>query len=267
MVGEFIVYLLKILLYTVGGLIACGFFTYFMNDMYNILILNSLGRKFLVFTAYIGTPIHELGHAIMCIIFNHKITDMKFYSNGDSRTLGYVRHSYIKSDFYQQVGNFFIGLGPIFSGFTVISLILYFCFKEQVIQYYNMCITLINSNANILDILLNNLNLLKLLLFSDTNIAIKIISGVVVLSVSLHIHLSPADIKGSITGFGYYFVISLLFALITFYIGGGLKMGVLFCLEYFFIVSCAIYSLVITFAFLNLLIGILVFILYKFFGK
>ena len=70
-----------------------------------------------------GVMIHEIGHAIFCLIFRHKIVEMKLFSPEKDGTLGYVNHSYNPNSFYQRIGNFFIGTGPIWFGVAVLSLI------------------------------------------------------------------------------------------------------------------------------------------------
>lgn len=70
-----------------------------------------------------GVMIHEIGHAIFCLIFRHKIVEMKLFSPEEDATLGYVNHSYNPNSFYQRIGNFFIGTGPIWFGVAVLCLI------------------------------------------------------------------------------------------------------------------------------------------------
>ena len=70
-----------------------------------------------------GVMIHEIGHAIFCLIFRHKIVEMKLFSPEEDGTLGYVNHSYNQNSFYQRIGNFFIGTGPIWFGVAVLCLI------------------------------------------------------------------------------------------------------------------------------------------------
>lgn len=81
-----------------------------------------MGRKiYLGLFGWLGTMIHELGHAVFCVLFRHRINKLKLFSlNPKSDKLGYVNHSYNPNSVYQSIGNFFIGIGPILFGSAVI---------------------------------------------------------------------------------------------------------------------------------------------------
>jgi len=89
--------------------------------------LSTIGRGwYLGLFGWLGTIIHELWHALFCVIFRHKITEMKLFEpDPETGTLGYVQHTYETSSLYQLAGNFFIGIGPILLGTALIYLFLY----------------------------------------------------------------------------------------------------------------------------------------------
>lgn len=79
-----------------------------------------LGRKGYYWTfGWLGTVVHELGHAIFCVIFRHRITEIKLLTLDTQGTLGYVNHSYDPDSLYQNIGTFFISIGPIILGSLV----------------------------------------------------------------------------------------------------------------------------------------------------
>jgi hypothetical protein len=79
-------------------------------------------RVYIGLTA-LGIVIHELGHAFFCLVFRHKIVDMQLFRPGKDGSLGYVNHAYNPKSYYQSIGNFFIGTGPIWFGMAVIYML------------------------------------------------------------------------------------------------------------------------------------------------
>ncbi len=78
-----------------------------------------LGIRTVLATGFVGVPVHELAHLLMCIVFRHRVVDVQLYqSRSDIR--GYVRHTYNPSSLYQRIGLFFIGLAPFYVGFILL---------------------------------------------------------------------------------------------------------------------------------------------------
>lgn len=193
--------------YFTGLILFVGLILGFFEKAANTFIQRSLGRKGIFITAFIGTPIHEIGHAIMCVIFNHKIVDIKLLNFKDKEgVLGYVKHSYNKNSLYQRIGNLFIALGPIFSGTSVLILALYSFMPQSFSILKKYVIYGINSDRIDKDLVLSLLNLSGVLLksiFSVNNIQHLSfwIFIIVAICVSSHMALSKADIENGKDGF------------------------------------------------------------------
>lgn len=206
-----------------GNIIIFGFILYLLSSMTRRIFAKTLGAKTeLYITGWIGTPIHELSHALFCVIFNHQINDIKLFTT-KSDTIGYVLHSYDSRSWYQQIGNFFIGVGPIIIG----ALIVYFLFlllapelKENIFSVnidYDKSAGILNMIysviSNIFISILNIFsNIVKNIFASRSykNIGFWIF---IYLSISIasHMELSPADISHAWKGMLVIFAVSLIF--------------------------------------------------------
>ena len=83
------------------------------------------GWKSILWTGWLGTPIHELSHVAMCLVFRHRIDDVALFEPDlESGRLGYVRHSFTKSNWFERVGNVFIGLAPLAGGAVALTALL-----------------------------------------------------------------------------------------------------------------------------------------------
>lgn len=110
---------------TVGIIFLFGFVISLLRKLF-CAVTGYAGPRILLATGIIGTPIHELSHAIMCIIFGHRIRKIKLYDpDAENGSLGYVDHSYNRRNIYHQIGNFFIGTAPILLGGGFILLLMY----------------------------------------------------------------------------------------------------------------------------------------------
>lgn len=91
------------------------------------------GWKSILWTGWLGTPIHELSHVAMCLVFRHRIDDVALFEPDlESGRLGYVRHSFTKSNWFERVGNVFIGLAPLAGGALALAALLMMFYPDAV---------------------------------------------------------------------------------------------------------------------------------------
>lgn len=188
-----------------GIFLVSGFITGQFEHLNAIYIGKAFGRAGIFITSFIGTPVHEFGHFIMCIIFRHKIVEVKWFRPIASQTdgiLGYVNHRYNPSSLYQNIGNFFIGMAPLFVGSLIIIILSRFLIPETFNAITHMKEI---SVKNILSAIFtaNNLKSISFWIFVFLSV-----------SISTHMELSSQDIKGSISGIVAIIIIIILFSII-----------------------------------------------------
>jgi hypothetical protein len=206
------------LIYLFGVIIAVGFIIGFIERYIHTYLVLAFGKRGILFTAWIGTPVHELGHLLQCFIWGHRVTGVKLLQiNDTSGVLGYVEHQYNRNSIYHQVGNFFIGVGPIISGIVSLIVGMYFL----VPQSFQTFTSLIYQNATQqivgLEETFGVVSTLVKGLFSQENLVnplfwIYMLLGI---CISSHIALSKQDMKGSARGLIAIFVVLLLIKLVT----------------------------------------------------
>ncbi|WP_258074924.1 hypothetical protein [Brachyspira murdochii] len=232
MIRDFIYFVVIILSKTIidlfrlfGSIIIFGFILYILSSITRRIFAKTLGSKTEVYiTGWIGTPIHELSHALFCIIFKHKINDIKLF-NSKSETIGYVLHSYDSRSWYQQMGNFFIGVAPIIIG----TLIVYLLFMLLAPELKNNIFTVPNVkykqmfNSEILSIIYYSISNIFIYTY---NIFMNIVRNFTLyapfksitfwiflylsISIASHMELSPADISHAWKGIIVIFALSLI---------------------------------------------------------
>lgn len=216
----FLLYFLQMILTSLGVIVLCGFAVRICAILFSALLGRGSGAIFDI-TSIIGTPIHELGHAMMCPLFGHKIQKMKLWSPGaENGVYGFVEHTYKRKSLWAQLGNLFIGVGPIFSGLGVTVLMLWLCFPTQWSDYLASSQALVANGGTLSDIAREVIALLCSLpsAFADGWI-VPLLGLIVILPVSLHVSLSGADIKSSLGALPLFSLIVLLFSIVTFLFG------------------------------------------------
>jgi len=232
-----------------GPLLVLAFIMHFVAKINEKLSYDVFGRTIYLYGfGWLGTAVHEMGHALFALLFRHKINDMVLFSpNAEAGSLGYVNHSYDKKSIYQNIGNFFIGIGPILLGSLLLFAITYFLYN------FNIAKVSVTINA---DILLN-INTFKSTalqigsgIFNYGSYILKgehacwwrlLILGYCLYAIGSSITLSPPDIKGAAKGFLFFAIVLFLFNSITLWIGNFTEkafftIGSYFSILYFLII-------------------------------
>ncbi|MEQ8199316.1 MAG: hypothetical protein ABRQ27_15180, partial [Clostridiaceae bacterium] len=192
--------------YLTGTVILAGFLLGILRNNTLMNFQRSFGMKAVMVTGLIGVPVHELSHAVFAVLFGHKITDIKLLQKPDiNGTMGYVRHTYHKGSIYQQAGNFFIGVAPIFGGVFSIVAVMRVTIPEAYIRFTEVLekalnITMINKYTTE-GMISSYLGFVKNI-FSSENLRnlYFYIFIFIAMCISSHISLSSEDIRGASKG-------------------------------------------------------------------
>jgi hypothetical protein len=212
---------------------------------------------------WLGTTVHEIGHAFFCLIFGHKISQIKLFSpDPETGTLGYVKHSYNTRSLYQLTGNFFIGSGPILLGMALIFLLSYgllglnpfnlaagfhgwpsaFNSWEAVMRLFQ---ALGSSSLNLLAAVFSVSYLSQWQFYVFVYLAFAVGSSIT---------LSPPDMRGALKGFAVILILILIFNLATVWIGDFTTRLIAFIAGY----ARVFYAVMFLILLLNIIVGVLV---------
>ena len=159
-------------------------------------------------TGYVGTPIHEYSHALMCVLFGHTVKKISLFGDSKrSKTLGYVEHTYYRKNLYQQIGNFFIGISPILAGGGVILLLvrllvpdMFFSMKWEIAQMRSVLATGFGTDE--VSVLLGGIPAMLGSFFSPENFLNWRwwICMVLSFAIAIHMEVSRSDIRSGLRG-------------------------------------------------------------------
>ena len=195
------------MMFLFGFVIFCGIFISFCNKcLYDACGDAAFGLVRL--TGFIGTPVHELSHALMCLLFGHTITKMKVVNTDKrSKTLGYVEHTYYKTNLYHQIGNYFIGISPILAGGAVVLLFVWIFVPDMLTETAGTL-----GGRLDLDSVPRILGEMWRILFGTENFSdIRYwIALVLSLTVVIHMEISRSDIRSGLRGLSVLAVMFLV---------------------------------------------------------
>ena len=187
--------------------------------------VRGMGRTlYLYLFGWLGISIHELGHAAFCVVFRHRIVEMKLFSpDTETGVLGYVRHRYSRRSVYQNIGNFFIGIGPLIFGTIIIYHVSYYLLGLDTLgaaNEFNLRAGDLGTWTGIKEVSQNawesTTGVLEEISAWDNLSSWKFYLFVyLVFCIGSSIRLSPADIRGASKGFGILVLILLCFNLST----------------------------------------------------
>lgn len=201
-------------MYFVVSVFVAGFLISLINRLFYRTVK---GRAVCYATGLIGTPVHELSHAVMCILFGHKITEIRLFQiDTATGVLGYVNHSYNKRNVYQRLGNYFIGVAPIVCGTALVFLVVRFLLPETflALRGYLSEFAAMQGEGSFGEIVVRGVKAFGKMFgaffseaFSNYKWWIFILFA---FCIALHMNLSGADVKSAVSALPALFIAALV---------------------------------------------------------
>ncbi len=248
----FFVCFAQIVLYTLGVMLACGLAVEVCYRLFFLLLGRRVGRFFWFVTSWLGTPLHELGHALMCLLFAHRIEYIRLFPTGAGDAM--VEHSYNKRNPYAVFGNLWIGLGPVFAGLALIIAVLYFVYPVSMQAFVESLRVLLGGEGHVEDLFSAIGGVIQGLFLEQTRaLWVRILSLFVLFSVALHVRVSTADLRGMLIGVPGYMLLSVFLAMIATLMGEETVRSLAGGLQSIAYVLMLLFSLILLFATASLL--------------
>jgi hypothetical protein len=118
-------------LYLLAPLVVCAMAIHWFERIIQHRLSTRFGWNSVLWTGWLGTPIHESSHLLMCPVFRHRVDEVAFFEpDRKSGRLGYVRHSFHQGNWFEEMGNLFIGVAPLLGGSLVLLTLLFVFYPD-----------------------------------------------------------------------------------------------------------------------------------------
>lgn len=252
----FLLCFLNIMTCTLGVFVVCGLAVELCYGACFRLMGRRVGGLYWRVTSCLGVPIHELGHAIMCPLFAHRIEHVRLWPTRKGNAM--VEHSYNRRNPYAVFGNLWIGLGPIFLGLAVIYLALLWTFPLSMQSYQAAVGAGLAHQVSFHQVLAHAADFLTGVLTEQTRpLGVRLAVLLVLFSISLHVRLSAADVRGMLSGLPMLALLTALVALVFTLLGEAATSALLLLLRQAAVLTVSLFFLI----FLSSLAQLLIFLL------
>ena len=170
------------------------------------------GRALWRVSSLLGTPAHEAGHALMCLLFAHRIEGVRLLPTRQGNAM--VQHSYNKRNPYAVLGNLFIGLGPVFLILALIYGVLRGTFPHAMQTYRAALSEAVAVGVSGNEIRAYMFAFFKGLFTEQTRaLWVRVVALLVLLCLAPHVRLSTADVRSMCLGLPLFCLLAALVSL------------------------------------------------------
>lgn len=212
---------------TIGIITLFGYILDKLELLVNTKLYSIFGSGAILFTAIIGTPLHETAHWIGCKLFGFKVHEVQLLRPRAYKidgVLGYVSYSYSQDSFWQKFGCAIVGIAPMIFG-SLFILLTIFLLKPEIFYTIKDRVAKANSGSNKESHFFVSLFAaftgfwIGLFNFKKWGWLRSLFCLYITGSIAMHMTVSSQDIKSASSGLGTVILIFLVISIISSIIG------------------------------------------------
>lgn len=225
--------------------------------LYCFFVGDRSGFTLIKAASVLSVPLREAGHAMMAVIFWHRVEDLQLLNlNDPDGEFGFVEHSYNPRNPIALLGNFFYAMGPTVLGLVAVSLIFLTCFRGVLPAYFDEIRALGEAGAGIGEYLhVAFLLLPKMFTAGGAGVLPRIIGCTLLILLCFGIHVSPVELFEAFSGTVILALLALAASGVMMLFDDRVMRIALAGIRSFSTVVTALYLVVLVFAAVVLLLG------------
>ena len=179
-----------------------GLIVWACRSLYCFFVGNQSGYRLIKAASVLSTPLREVGHAMMAVLFWHRIEDVQLLNIGDpDGEFGFVEHSYNPRNPVALLGNFFYAMGPVVLGLLAVSLIFLTCFHGVLPAYFDEIRALGDAGAGVGEYLKAAFSFIpKMFTLGEAAMWLRVMGCALLVFLCLGIYVSPLELMEAASG-------------------------------------------------------------------
>ena len=179
-----------------------GLIVWACRSLYCFFVGNQSGYRLIKAASVLSTPMREVGHAMMAVLFWHRIEDVQLLNIGDpDGEFGFVEHSYNPRNPVALLGNFFYAMGPVVLGLLAVSLIFLTCFHGVLPAYFDEIRALGDAGAGVGEYLKAAVSFIpKMFTLGEAAMWLRVMGCALLVFLCLGIYVSPLELMEAASG-------------------------------------------------------------------
>lgn len=240
----------KILLLLCAPPCILGAGVWFCRRLFCFFVGDDSGLPLIKLTSALSVPLREAGHAMMAVIFLHRIEDMRLLDlRAKDGEYGFVEHSYNPRNPVALLGNFFYALGPAVIGLFTVLIILLGCFGGILPPFLDRVRDLGEAGAGFMQYAGAAFSLFAdMFTAGNAAVPVRVLGCVLLTLICFGIHVDPCELLDALMGILILCVLLFLFAGVVVLLDERVVVNVINGLQSFSTAVAALFLVVLTFA-------------------